>query len=123
MTDPTPKPPSNHTSQLIFGVFLLLLGGLLLAANFGFYLPIDLRQQWPIPLLVLGVIGLAFPTRHMGRRGGLWLFTTGVYGAIGTYDLLGLGWRAWPLFLIASGIDIIFSHWTRGSSSRVTHEA
>src|SRR5262245_24422373 len=107
MPDPTHKSPPEG-SQLLFGLVLLALGGLLLAHNLGFSLPSQLRQIWPLPLLLCGAIGLVFPSRHLGRSGALWLFTSGLYCSIGVFDLFGLGWSAWPMFVIASGLDIMF---------------
>src|SRR5688572_7681714 len=99
MPDPSYKSPRER-SQLLFGLVLLLIGAVLLADNLGFYIPLKLWKLWPIPLLGFGVVGLLVPSRHLDRRGGMWLLTTGIYGAIGTFDLFGLGWNAWPLFLI-----------------------
>lgn len=122
MSDPTPKPP-RHSSQLIFGLFLLLLGALLLAGNLGLHVPLDFWLLWPIPLMLLGLLGLLFPSRHLGRSSGLWLFVVGLYGQIGISKWFGLGWSsAWPLFLIASGLNMIFNR-RRARDSQVTHEA
>jgi hypothetical protein len=107
MPDPTHKPPRER-SQLLFGVVLLLIGAVLLADNLGFYIPLEFWKLWPIPLMAFGLLGLALPSRHLDRRGGMWLFAVGLYGAFGTYDWFGLGWNAWPLFLIAAGVSIIF---------------
>jgi hypothetical protein len=123
MPDPTYKRPRER-SQLLFGLVLLLIGAVLLADNLGFYIPLKLWKLWPIPLLGFGLIGLLLPTRHLDRAGGMWLFTVGVYGAIGTYDLFNLGWGAWPVFLIAAGINIIFfdRRRPRGGPPQVPHE-
>jgi hypothetical protein len=107
MQDPTHKPPRER-SQLLFGVVLLLIGVVLLADNLGFYIPLSLWKLWPLVLMAFGVLGLALPSRHLDRRGGLWLFAVGLYGGFGMYDWFGLGWSAWPLFLIATGLSIIF---------------
>jgi hypothetical protein len=107
MPDPTHKPPRER-SQLVFGVVLLLMGAVLLAANLGYPVPIELWKLWPIPLMAFGLLGLVLPSRHLDRRGGMWLFAVGLYGAFGMYDWFGLGWDAWPLFLVAAGVSIIF---------------
>jgi len=123
MPDSTSKPP-RASSQLIFGICLLLFGAVLLAANLGFTIPLDFRLHWPIPLMLFGVVGLVFPSRHLGRTGGLWLFAIGLYGQIGVAGWFGLGWStAWPLFLIASGLNVIMNRRRPKDSPQVTHEA
>src|SRR5437868_1507388 len=109
MPDPSYKSPRER-SQLLFGLLLLLLGGVLLANNLGFYLPFKLWKLWPIPLMAVGLLGLLIPGRHLDRSGGFWMFTVGLYCGIGMYGWFGLGWGAWPLFLIASGVSLIFFH-------------
>ena len=99
----------RRRSHLVLGVFLLLIGGILLAANLGYGIPWDVLLYWPILLMVFGLIGLVAPTRHMRRSGGMWLFVSGLYCQIGLTHWFGLSWwSAWPVFVIAAGIDLIF---------------
>ena len=124
MSEPTPNPPRG-SSQLVFGICLLAFGAVLLASNLGYIIPLDLRQHWPIPLLLFGLVGLIFPSRHLSRSGGMWLFVIGLYGEVCIHRVLGLGWgSAWPLFLIASGLSIIMNRGRRRRrDSQVSHEA
>jgi hypothetical protein len=102
-------PRHRRRSHLVLGLFLLVAGGILLAANLGYGVPWDILLYWPVPLLVLGLMGLVAPSRHMRRSGGLWLFAWGLYFQIGLTDLFGLRWwSAWPILVIAAGIDLIF---------------
>jgi uncharacterized membrane protein HdeD (DUF308 family) len=99
----------RRRSHLALGVFLLLVGGILLAANLGYGIPWDILLYWPILLMVFGLVGLVAPTRHMRRSGGMWLFVSGLYCQIGLTHWFGLGWwSAWPVFVIAAGVDLIF---------------
>src|SRR5688500_14849686 len=54
-------------SRLVMGIFLLVLGGLLLAVNLGYGLPLGWWQYLPWALIALGVWGLAVPSRHLDR--------------------------------------------------------
>ena len=118
----TPSKPPRGGSQLVFGICLLLVGAVLLAANLGFTIPINLREHWPIPLILFGVVGLLFPSRHLGRIGGLWLLATGLYSQISIGWWFGLNWgSAWPLFVIASGINVIMNR-KQPKDPQVTHE-
>jgi hypothetical protein len=96
-------------SPLILGLILLAIGAGLLAGNLGFKVPVDVWHYWPFVLVVPGVIGALFPSRHLTRTGGVWLLATGIYGIFGMYRLFGLGWSgAWPVFIIAAGFNVIF---------------
>src|SRR5687768_5077375 len=106
MPQHTHKSPHEH-SHLLFGLLLLLLGAVLLAYNLGFEIPIKAWKLWPLPLIGLGLVGLLVPSRHLDRSGGLWMLTVGLYGAVGTFNWFGLGWEAWPVFLIAAGLSLI----------------
>lgn len=108
MQDVTPNRP-RHRSPLVLGITLILLGALLLALNLGFGLPFSLWQYWPFALIVPGIVAIAVPSRHLSRSGGIWLLATGIYCEIGVTEMFDLGWfSAWPIFIIAYGLDVIF---------------
>jgi hypothetical protein len=99
----------RRRSHLVLGLFLLLIGGVLLAANLGFGIPWGILLYWPFLLLGVGLLGLVAPSRHLSRSSGMWLFVSGLYCQIGMTHWFGLGWwNAWPVFVIAAGIDLIF---------------
>ena len=95
-------------SRLVMGIFLLVLGGLLLAVNLGYGLPVGWWQFLPWALVAVGGLGLILPTRHMDRVGGVWMLALGLYLLIGFNNWWGLGWAgAWPIFVIAAGLGFI----------------
>lgn len=109
MNQPTSHFRPRRNSHLLLGLFLLVVGAILLAANLGFRIPWHLLLYWPFVLLALGLVGLVAPSRHLNRSSGLWLFVSGLYCQFGMTGWLGLGWwNAWPVFVIAAGIDLIF---------------
>ena len=98
----------RHRSGLVFGIGLLVLGGLLLAMNLGYAVPWSWWRYVPIALMALGAWGLILPNRHMSRSGGIWMLASGLYLLIGINDLWNLGWAgAWPIFVIAGGLAVI----------------
>ena len=102
--------PHRHAgrSRLVLGLFLLALGGVMLAINLGYEMPIGWWRLLPVPLVVLGLWGLVVPSRHLDRSGGIWLLATGLYCLIGVFNWFGLGWgTAWPIFVIASGLSFL----------------
>jgi hypothetical protein len=107
MNEVTP-PPRRGRSRLVLGIILLTLGVALLALNLGVNLPWHLWKYFPIPLIALGIWGLASPSRHLDRVGGVWLLATGLYCLIGIFGLFDLGWStAWPVFIVATGISVM----------------
>ena len=116
-------PPPSHRprrSRLVLGIFLLVLGGLLLAVNLGYGLPAGWWQYLPVVLIALGLWGVILPNRHLDRGGGVWLLATGWYFLVGIFDLWDLGWSgAWPIFVIAAGLGfILHRHDDGGRQSR-----
>jgi hypothetical protein len=104
-----PQHSRQRRSHLVLGLFLFTIGGILLAANLGYGIPWGILLYWPVVLMAIGIVGLVAPSRHMRRSSGLWLFVSGLYCQIGMTQWFGLGWwSAWPLFIIAAGIDLIF---------------
>lgn len=95
-------------SRLVAGIILLVLGALLLAVNLGYGLPWGWWHYLPWLLIAFGVWGLAVPSRHLDRVGGVWMLATGLYGLFGIHDWWDLGWGgAWPIFVIAAGLGFI----------------
>ena len=121
---PTPPPLRPRRSQLLPGLLLMVAGGYLLALNMGWTLPFSIRDYAPLPFLVLGVLGLSFPNRHLSRSGGAWMLCAGIYLACGMFNFLGLSWgTAWPIFIIGAGLGVIFRQDGCGRRGRVIHGA
>jgi hypothetical protein len=107
MNDVSPRSPRDR-SQLVLGIFLILLGAVLLAVNLGYALPVGLWQYFPVPFIALGLWGIIVPNRHLDRSGGVWLLAIGLYCLTGVFDLFDLGWSgAWPIFVIAAGASFM----------------
>src|SRR5262245_11522221 len=114
MSDDRQRRPHEprRSSGLILGLVFLVIGGLFLAINLGAEVPQFVWEYWmyyPVILIALGVIGIITPSRHLRRSGGIWFLAAGIYCLIGTFHLFSLGWgSAWPIFIIAHGLNIIF---------------
>jgi len=127
VNDPS-RLPGKHRSPLIVGVLLILIGGILLALNLGWGLPLALWDYWPVFLMIFGLVAIAMPTRHLTRSGGVWLLAWGIYCQVSILGVAGLGWfSAWPIFVIAYGLDIVVGRaWPcsprQEDHDRVSHE-
>lgn len=101
----------NVTVQrLIWGLFLIALGAMLLAGNLGMEIPQGVWNYWPFLLIALGAAKMLFSDDLDGRRGGggFWLVLVGLYGWICIWNVWGLSWHtAWPIFVIAGGLSIL----------------
>jgi len=124
MTETT-RARRGSTIRLVIGIYLLLIGALALADNLGYEVPGRLWSYWPFLLIGLGVLKIVAPGDDEDRRGGLWVITAGLYGLIGIWHLFGLEWgTAWPIFLVAAGVGIVFeAFFPRRSRRRLEREA
>jgi hypothetical protein len=95
-------------SRFTWGILFLIVGALALATNLGFRIPRDVWQYWPLLLIALGVVQLAWPGLGRDRFGGIWLLGIGVYGWVSTFEVLDLNWgTAWPILLVSLGLSIV----------------
>jgi len=93
-------------NRLIWGVFLIGLGGMLLAVNLGWDEARGIWNYWPFLLIALGVAKMLFGRDR--EDGGFWLILAGLYGWISIWNIGGLTWgTAWPIFVIAGGFSVI----------------
>ena len=101
--------------RMVLGLYLLLMGGLVLAVNLGYEIPGELWSYWPFLLLGLGTVMLIWPGKRDEGRNGFWLLVTGTYGLLGVFRPFGLSWgSAWPIFLIAYGVLLVYDSWRGG---------
>ncbi|MCL6580756.1 MAG: cell wall-active antibiotics response protein [Firmicutes bacterium] len=132
--------------RLIWGVVLVVVGLLLLAANFGYIPPFSVWDLWPVLVLVPALrltfagIGRAWMTLEGRRRSfrvpvrfgvrlvGLWLGAGATAELLNNVGLSRYGWGAvasWtlPLLLVALGLEIIArsgrtTRWSHGEVLR-----
>ena len=106
-------------SRMVLGLYLLLMGGLVLAVNLGYEIPGELWSYWPFLLVGLGTVMLVWPAKRDERRNGFWLLVAGTYGLLCVFRLFGLTWgNAWPIFLIAYGVLLVHDSWRGGVDQR-----
>ncbi|MEO8276283.1 MAG: DUF5668 domain-containing protein [Thermoanaerobaculia bacterium] len=97
--------------RAVMGIFLVLLGGTLLAGNLGYDIPYGIWNYWPFFLIFSGLARMIFgggKDDGESRNGGLWILLGGLYSWISIWHLWGLNWAtASPIFIIAGGIAIL----------------
>ena len=95
-------------NRLIWGLFLVAIGGMLLAANLGVDLPQRVWNYWPFLLITLGVARMLFVRDSESPGDGFWILLGGLYGWISLWNIGGLTWgTAWPIFVIAGGLSVL----------------
>ena len=115
------------------GLLLIALGGFLLLRELGLIDPtLRVLDFWPLVLVVMGLsfaLGGRGPGGALGRRGpggvlvglAVALLGAGLLAARLGYAVPGVA-HLWPLAIIAAGIGVIWSGWTRRRASRFANE-
>jgi uncharacterized membrane protein len=104
----------GRAGRLVLGLFLVLIGALLLADHAGLDVLGSAWSYWPLLLIGMGVAKLLWPGGPEERDGGFWLLVVGGYAWISTRHLFGLSWgTAWPLVLMAVGLQMALRGWGR----------
>jgi hypothetical protein len=95
-------------NRLIWGLFLIAIGALLLAVNLGVEVPHGVWNYWPFLVIAMGAAKMLFGGDRGGGGGGFWLVLGGLYGWISIWNVWGLTWgTAWPIFVIAGGLSVL----------------
>ena len=100
---------NSASGKLVLGIYLMAIGVLLLASNFGFEVPHGVWNYWPFLLIAGGGARLAFGGDREAWGEGFWLLLSGLYCWISVWNVWGLSWgTAWPIFVIAGGLSLVF---------------
>jgi hypothetical protein len=83
----------------------MVLGALMLMGRLNLLDVARAQGYWPLLLIALGLVQMLVPDSE-GRRGGLWLFATGVLLQLHVLRILRLH-DSWPLFLVIAGAQIV----------------
>lgn len=96
--------PRNQAKSLIWGLFLVALGSVLLLDRFGMISIPELGRLWPLVLIVIGITRVA-----AGRPGSsVTFFLLGAWFLACEFDWYGLTYRnSWPLILVAIGASMV----------------
>lgn len=94
--------------QVVWGLLLILVGGVVLLDRLGHLDAEMLWHYWPLLLVVVGInqtIGYPSP-REFGN--GLWLVFIGLWLFAVFENAFGLTFRnSWPLFILAWGVKLV----------------
>ena len=106
------KDGMETVNRLIWGLFLIAIGALLLAVNLGIEVPRGVWNYWPFLLIAMGAARMLFGSAGRVCGDGFWLLLGGLYGWISIWHVWGLSWgTAWPIFVIAGGLSVLLKPW------------
>ena len=111
----------KSSQNIAGGIILILLGVLLLLAEFDIKIPITFKDFWPLIFLIPGFIiiltsfkngssNLDFSSLNLG----IFLFLFGILGILTSQHVLDMKFlkviKLWPIFLVHFGLNIIFKN-------------
>lgn len=109
-----PQQRQVSRARVVFGLIVMLVGGLLLLDRLdigGVRLNVPI---WPWFLIVLGLVRLNDSSHHNGeckssRRTAAWLMFVGAWGLVNEYRLFGVHYKhTWPLLVIGAGVFVVW---------------
>jgi hypothetical protein len=102
---------NQSIGRIVLGLYLMLIGSLILASTLGYDLPKEIWHWWPFLLIAGGGAKMIFGGRE-GLADGFWITLGGFYCWVSVWNLWGLSWgTAWPIFVVAGGLSMILEPW------------
>ena len=101
----------RDSAGLVFGMIIMLLGVTLFLDRTSVIDAFDYAPFWPVVVITVGLAKLS-QRRDDGRRHGGWWVVFGVAMLLNEMDVLR-GRDAWPLFMVAFGVSIVWKELVR----------
>lgn len=106
---PSRRRRSVEGGKLVWGLALVVAGGLLMMDRFDYLFLDNLWRFWPLLLVALGIGSFVTAPEDEGRRTGLWLVLIGGWLLVNFFELFGFFWdTSWPLLVIGAGVVSLF---------------
>ncbi len=95
--------------QLGVGVFLLVIGSILLLDNFDIINTPSIWNFWPLILIIIGIGKLLDARLPQEYQKAFWMLFLGTWFLISELHLFGLSYHnSWPILLIGFGIGMLW---------------
>jgi len=66
------------------------------------------HNSWPVLMILVGLLRIAWPGDNEDRAGGLVVLSVGIWCLLVVTHTFGLEWRtAWPLLLVLVGLSMV----------------
>ena len=112
-----PRPTANIGGTLV-GLTMMAIGVVLLLDQTGVVAGLGWRHIWPVVLIGLGLVRLAFP-REDGHRDGGWMVLIGALLLMDQLRVLRFR-ESWPLFIVGIGISMVWNELARRRRPRLS---
>ena len=105
----------QHTSAIVWGVLLLVLGSTLLLNNLEVIRIGSVWRYWPLIPVVIGIGKLIVARTRKDWGEGIWWVFLGSWLYVSVFEVYGFGFReSWPLLIIAWGISMVWNSFGEG---------
>ena len=95
--------------QLIFGLFIIILGLLFTMENIGILYARDILRYWPILIALYGIAKIVQSQTTAQKAWGIFWVSVGSLWFLDRLDILYFNiWDFWPLILVALGLSLIW---------------
>jgi hypothetical protein len=101
----------RNVADLALGLIIMLLGATLFLDRTGVIDALDAAPFWPVVVITIGLAKLS-QRQNDGRRHGGWWVVVGVAMLLNEMHVLR-GRDAWPLFMVAFGVSIVWKELVR----------
>jgi predicted membrane protein len=102
--------------QILFGLFIIVLGLLYTMQNLGFLYAHDILRYWPILIALYGISKVVQSQTTAQKAWGVFWIFVGTFWFLDRLDILYFNiWDLWPLILVALGLSLIWRPSRRGS--------
>ena len=99
---------AHGRGNLVWGVALIVLGGVLLLDRLRVIDIGDFWRLWPLVVIYFGLTQLVAP--RDGKRSA-WLFLAGVWLLVSSFEVFGFNYEnSWPLLIMLAGVSMLFDH-------------
>jgi hypothetical protein len=107
---------AKYRGELIWGILLILAGGVFLLSNFDI-LEIDaLWNHWPLIFVLVGLFKLTAVRSIKDIGPPMWWVFIGSWLYVSVFEIFGLGFsRSWPILIIAWGVSTLWNVFTKES--------
>lgn len=111
------------SERTILGIFLILIGALLLLDRFDIIYIESIWQFWPLIFVLIGITKLVQAADRFEVGAGVWWLFLGAWFLVSLNHFWGLNFHdTWPALIIAFGVSILWKSYGSNTSFHCVKE-